>query len=82
MSIGIRFTEPSFQHYSPYWLYFPSFAVVLVGLVVYFWYAAPEDQGKVDPQAPAYVHRRGDTRATPGGLDDVERGVDFDVRKD
>jgi len=26
-------------HYSPYWLYFPSFFVVLLGLVIYFWHA-------------------------------------------
>lgn len=31
------------QHYSPYWLYFISFAVVLVGLVIYFWHATRED---------------------------------------
>lgn len=27
------------QHYKPYWLYFVAFAVILVGLVVYFWSA-------------------------------------------
>jgi len=42
-------------HYSPYWLYFPSFTVVLSGLVVYFWHSRPEDQGKVDIQRPSYV---------------------------
>jgi solute carrier family 35 protein F1/2 len=26
-------------HYQPFWLYFPAFAVVLVGLIVYFWTA-------------------------------------------
>jgi len=47
-------------HYQPFWLYFPAFAVVVVGLVVYFWHATPESQGKLNPQAPAYVrkHRR------------------------
>jgi len=44
-------------HYSPYWLYFVAFAVVLVGLVVYFWHATPEEQGILDPRAPAYVQR-------------------------
>lgn len=29
-------------HYSPFWLYFVAFAVVLVGLVVYFWHSARE----------------------------------------
>jgi hypothetical protein len=29
-------------HYRPYWLYFPAFVVVLVGLVVYFWSATRE----------------------------------------
>ncbi|KAF7970037.1 hypothetical protein HWV62_25344 [Athelia sp. TMB] len=43
------------QHYSPFWLYFPAFAVVLVGLVVYFWHATPEEQGALDPQRPAYL---------------------------
>ena len=27
------------KHYKVYWLYFPAFAIVLVGLVVYFWHA-------------------------------------------
>ncbi|KAH7917611.1 DUF914-domain-containing protein [Leucogyrophana mollusca] len=44
-------------HYSPFWLYFPAFVVVIIGLVVYFWHATPEEQGKLDPQAPAYVQR-------------------------
>jgi len=44
-------------HYSPFWLYFPSFAVVLVGLVVYFWHATPEEQGKLDPKRPSYVRK-------------------------
>ncbi|KAF4569817.1 hypothetical protein EYR40_008797 [Pleurotus pulmonarius] len=45
-------------HYSPYWLYFISFAVVLVGLVIYFWHATPEEQGTLDPKAPSYVKRK------------------------
>ncbi|KAH8111027.1 DUF914-domain-containing protein [Phellopilus nigrolimitatus] len=49
-------------HYKPFWLYFPAFAVVLVGLVVYFWSATPEGQGKLDPRAPAYVNKRGENR--------------------
>ena len=27
------------QHYKPFWLYFPAFAVVLFGLVIYFWHS-------------------------------------------
>jgi solute carrier family 35, member F1/2 len=27
-------------HYTPYWLYFIAFAVVIVGLIVYFWHSA------------------------------------------
>jgi len=42
-------------NYSPYWLYFPAFAVVLIGLVIYFWTSQPEDQGLLDPQRPSYV---------------------------
>ncbi|ETW79224.1 hypothetical protein HETIRDRAFT_324636 [Heterobasidion irregulare TC 32-1] len=45
-------------HYSPYWLYFPAFAVVILGLIIYFWHTTPEEQGKLDIQAPAYVARR------------------------
>jgi len=44
-------------HYTPYWLYFPAFAVVIIGLVIYFWHATPEEQGKLDPQRPDYVRR-------------------------
>jgi len=48
-------------HYSPFWLYFPAFSVVILGLIIYFWHATPEEQGKLDPQRPAYVRRlRGD----------------------
>jgi len=45
-------------HYHVYWLYFVAFAVVLLGLVIYFWSATPEAQGKLDPRAPEYVDRR------------------------
>ncbi|KAF7308638.1 DUF914 domain membrane protein [Mycena chlorophos] len=45
-------------HYAPYWLYFIAFALVLVGLVIYFWHATPEEQGELNPQAPAYVKTR------------------------
>ncbi|KAI0028671.1 DUF914-domain-containing protein [Vararia minispora EC-137] len=45
-------------HYSPYWLYFPAFAVVILGLVIYFWHSTPEEQGKLDIQTPEYVVRR------------------------
>jgi len=56
-------------HYSPYWLYFPSFVVVIIGLVIYFWHAKPEDQGKVDPQRPAYV--RPERRAETGDVEQI-----------
>jgi len=42
-------------HYSPYYLYFLAFTTVLVGLIVYFWHATPEGQGKLDPKPPAYI---------------------------
>ncbi|KAJ6591697.1 solute carrier family 35 member SLC35F1/F2/F6 [Mycena vulgaris] len=45
-------------HYSPYWLYFVAFALVLVGLITYFWHSTPEEQGELDPKAPAYVDTR------------------------
>jgi len=49
-------------HYKPYWLYFPSFSVVIIGLVVYFWSATPESQGVSNPRAPAYVQTRADVK--------------------
>ncbi|KIJ63079.1 hypothetical protein HYDPIDRAFT_134817 [Hydnomerulius pinastri MD-312] len=42
-------------HYSPYWLYFPAFVVVILGLVIYFWHATPEEQGESNVQIPAYI---------------------------
>ena len=30
------------KHFSPYWLYFPAFVVVIIGLIVYFWHATRE----------------------------------------
>ncbi|KAJ2915450.1 hypothetical protein MD484_g4940, partial [Candolleomyces efflorescens] len=45
--------------YSPYWLYFLSFVVIIGGLIVYFWHSTPEEQGVLDPQAPDYVNKRG-----------------------
>jgi solute carrier family 35 protein F1/2 len=57
-------------HYKPFWLYFLSFAVILTGLVTYFWHAAPEEQGILDPRAPSYVTKREDRVGH-----DAERGV-------
>jgi solute carrier family 35 protein F1/2 len=48
-------------HFEPYWLYFPSFTVVLLGLIVYFWHSTPEEQGTVDIQVPSYVTQHGKT---------------------
>ncbi|KAI0058948.1 DUF914-domain-containing protein [Artomyces pyxidatus] len=45
-------------HYSPYWLYFPAFTVVILGLIIYFWHSTPEQQGKIDISQPAYITRR------------------------
>jgi len=45
-------------HYHVYWLYFVAFAVVIVGLIIYFWAKTPEEQGKLDPKAPEYVRRK------------------------
>ncbi|RDX54274.1 DUF914-domain-containing protein [Polyporus arcularius HHB13444] len=45
-------------HYTVYWLYFPAFVVVILGLVIYFWHATPEEQGKIDPRAPNYIQPR------------------------
>ncbi|KAI0091712.1 hypothetical protein BDY19DRAFT_991391 [Irpex rosettiformis] len=45
-------------HYRVYWLYFIAFAVVIIGLIIYFWVATPEEQGKLNPQAPDFVQLR------------------------
>jgi solute carrier family 35 protein F1/2 len=58
-------------HYSPFWLYFIAFAVVITGLITYFWSSTPEEQGFLDPQAPKYVNRR---RGGPA-LPDDQRNV-------
>ncbi|KAG9311881.1 solute carrier family 35 member SLC35F1/F2/F6 [Chiua virens] len=42
-------------HYTPYWLYFPAFAVVMSGLLIYFWHATPEEQGESDVRIPSYI---------------------------
>jgi len=42
-------------HYSPYWLYFLAFPVVISGLVLYFWHAEPEDEGETYVRAPKYL---------------------------
>ncbi|KAH8093802.1 DUF914-domain-containing protein [Cristinia sonorae] len=47
-------------HYTVFWLYFIAFFVVIVGLVIYFWSATPEEQGKLDPKAPEYIERKRD----------------------
>ncbi|THH02680.1 hypothetical protein EW026_g201 [Hermanssonia centrifuga] len=53
-------------HYRVYWLYFVAFAVVIGGLIIYFWSATPESQGKLEPRAPEYVHRRRDSDRAVG----------------
>ncbi|KAM6502213.1 DUF914 domain membrane protein [Amanita muscaria] len=65
---GLLFGLFLFQ-FRPYWLYFISFAVVIVGLVTYFWSSAPEEQGILDPQAPAYIRGEQDESK------DVEQGI-------
>jgi len=46
-------------NYHPYWLYFISFAVIMAGLIVYFWHSTPEEQGVLNPTTPSYVTKRG-----------------------
>jgi len=52
-------------HFKPFWLYFVAFAVVISGLICYFWSTTPESQGKVDPRPPSYVHPRNDEQTSP-----------------
>lgn len=47
-------------HFQPYWLYFPSFTVVILGLIVYFWHSTPEQEGVNDIRKPSYVAQRGE----------------------
>lgn len=42
--------------YSPYWLYFVAFAIVISGLVIYFWHATPEGQGTTKVGLPKYLN--------------------------
>jgi len=55
--------------YRPFWLYFIAFAIVIAGLITYFWSSTPEGQGFLDPQAPDYVDRK---RGGPALSDDVQ----------
>lgn len=52
-------------HYSPFWLYFVAFAVILCGLICYFWSTTPEAEGKVNPQQPSYVKARDAGQTAP-----------------
>jgi len=52
-------------HYRPFWLYFVAFAVIISGLVCYFWSTTPESQGKVDPRSPSYIQPRNDEQPSP-----------------
>ncbi|KAJ7634120.1 DUF914-domain-containing protein [Mycena polygramma] len=60
-------------HYSPYWLYFIAFALVLVGLVTYFWHSTrkSEEQGELDPKAPEYIETRDARLQREGASPDV-----------
>ena len=40
---------------------------MLVGLVVYFWHATPEEQGTLDPKRPAYLHASAASLASGSG---------------
>ncbi|KAI6002815.1 solute carrier family 35 member SLC35F1/F2/F6 [Pisolithus albus] len=48
-------------HYSPYWLYFVAFAIVISGLVIYFWHATPEEQGTTKVEFPKYLNTESQT---------------------
>jgi len=63
-------------HYSPYWLYFVAFAVVVTGLIIYFWHATPEEQGKLDPQRPSYVNQVRDLDELPGDVPSLRRSAE------
>lgn len=50
-------------HYHPYWLYFISFIIIIAGLITYFWYSTPEEQGGriLGPELPPYVIKRNES---------------------
>ncbi|KAI6040246.1 solute carrier family 35 member SLC35F1/F2/F6 [Pisolithus marmoratus] len=52
---GMFLLSPALIHYSPYWLYFVAFAIVIFGLVIYFWHATPEEQGTTKVELPKYL---------------------------
>jgi solute carrier family 35 protein F1/2 len=52
-------------HYAPFWLYFVAFAIIICGLICYFWSTTPESEGKVDPQKPSYIKERDDEQTAP-----------------
>ncbi|KIJ67771.1 hypothetical protein HYDPIDRAFT_25244 [Hydnomerulius pinastri MD-312] len=57
-------------HYSPYWLYFVAFVIVIMGLVTYFSHATPEEQGTTDVRLPKYLG----TDENRGGMSGAIRG--------
>jgi len=63
-------------HYSPFWLYFPAFSVVILGLIIYFWHATPEEQGKLNPQRPSYVRRERGDDVLSGDLPSLRRSME------
>jgi len=62
-------------HYSPFWLYFPAFTVVILGLIIYFWHATPEEQGKLDPKRPSYVRKPLTDDESSGDLPSLRRSL-------
>ena len=51
------------QHYKPFWLYFVAFAVIIVGLIVYFWSSTREfclrvTSGGFDADTPLQPNHR------------------------
>jgi len=59
-------------HYHPYWLYFVAYVVIIGGLITYFWSAAPEEQGELNPVPPDYIKKRSSRAANAG---DVEHSL-------
>lgn len=62
-------------HFSPFWLYFPAFTVVILGLIIYFWHATPEEQGKLNPKRPSYVRKPLTDDQSSGDLPSLRRSL-------
>jgi len=63
-------------HYKPYWLYFVAFAVVILGLIIYFCHSTPEEQGKNIAEPPPYIQKTAAGDEASGEVDAPDADAD------